>query len=130
MLCFFRKLAVLILIIGLPLQNLHAVAMPFCAPDKATKAADALPAQDGAHDSAQFGTVAGHDHADHQHTSADTSKACDGCSLCQVCSAPAIASVTIDLLLDPVHTPPLAFAIHPSLFVPEQLQRPPSQFLA
>jgi hypothetical protein len=123
---FLKKLALLMLIAGLPLQNLHAVAMPLCNQDKETTAAHPQSALDGA----QVGEMDEHDHADHQHTSVDTNKACDGCSQCQVCSAPAIASVAIDVLLDPVQTPPLTLAIHPSLFVPEQLQRPPSQFLA
>ena len=122
------------LIAGLPLQNLHAVAMPLCNQDKETTAAHAHPALDSAQADAQFGAhsgvVADHDHGDHQRAAANTNKACDGCSQCQVCSAPAVASVAIDVLLDVVQTPPLALAIHPSLFVPEQLQRPPSQVLA
>ena len=113
------------LMAGLPLQNLHAIAMPFCAPDQQTTAAHAHPAEDGAHDGAQVGAQADQDHTDHQHAAADTGKACDGCSQCHACSAPALASVAIDVSLDIVQTPPLAFAIHPSLFVPEQLQRPP-----
>ena len=116
------------LMAGLPLQNLHAVAMPFCAPDKEPAAAHAHPAQDGAQ--VIETEMAEHDHAGHQHTSADTNKACDGCSQCQVCSAPAVASVAIDVSFDAVQTPPSAITIHPSLFIPEQLQRPPSQFLA
>ena len=125
------------LIAGLPLQNLHAVAMPFCASGQETTAAHAHPAQDGSHRaqadarvSADAGSAAEQDRADHQHASADTGNACDGCSQCQACSAPALASVAIDVMLDIVQTPPLTFAIHPSLFTPEQLQRPPSQFLA
>ena len=114
------------LIAGLPLQNLHAVAMPLCNQDKATAATHQQSAPDGA----PVVEAAEHDHADHQHASADTEKACDGCSQCQACSAPALASVAIDVMLDIVQTPPLAFAIHPSLFIPEQLQRPPSQFPA
>ena len=116
------------LIAGLPLQNLHAVAMPFCTNDKAAAAAHAHPALDGAPDIET--TAAGHDHGDHQHAAADVNAACDGCSVCQACSAPAVASAAVDVLLDPVQTPPPAIAIHPSLFVPEQLQRPPSQFAA
>lgn len=123
------------LIAGLPLQNLHAVTMPFCAPDQAPAAAHAHPAQAGGHGSsaqsdAQFGAMAGHDHADHQHAAAGTNKACDGCSQCQACSAPAIVSMTIDALLDPIQTQPPVLTGHPTLFFPEQLQRPPSQFLA
>ena len=116
------------LVTGLPLQNLHAVAMPFCNQDKAATAAHAHPAPAGA--PVMETAAADHDHGDHQHAAADFNAACDGCSVCQACSAPAVASVAIDVLLDPVRTPPPAFAIHPSLFVPEQLQRPPSQFLA
>ena len=120
---------------GIPLQNLHAVVMPFCAPDQQTTPAPAHPAQAGAHDGAHMGAQVGapaeHAHdGDHQHAAADTGNACNGCSQCQACSAPALASVAMDVLLDIVQTSPLAFAIHPSLFTPEQLQRPPSQFLA
>lgn len=116
------------LIAGLPLQNLHAVAMPLCNNDKATTAAHAHSAPDGVPGIET--AAADHDHGDHQHAAADINAACDGCSVCQACSAPAVASVAIDVLLDPVETPPLGFATHPSLFVPEQLQRPPSQFVA
>jgi hypothetical protein len=139
MLQFIRKLAVLVVIAGLPMQNLHAVVMPFCAHDQQTKAAvHAHPAQDGAHETshvggdikAQSAAPGEHDHADHQHASADTANACDGCSQCQACSAPALASAAMHAILDIVQAPPFAFAIYPSLFVPEQLQRPPLQFLA
>ena len=114
------------LIAGLPLQNLHAVAMPMCNQYQESMAAHVHSAQDGA----QSGEMAGHDHADHQSTAIDTDKACDGCSLCQVCSAPAVASVAIDVLLDFAQTLPPALISHLSLFVPEQLQRPPLQFVA
>ena len=55
---------------------------------------------------------------------------CDGCSMCNACSAPAIASAAIDVLLDPIQTQPPVLTSHLTLFFPEQLQRPPSQFLA
>jgi hypothetical protein len=119
---FLKILALLMLIAGLSLQNVHAVAMPVCNQDQQTAAAHPQ--------SAQAGDTAEHDHADHQHTSTAADKACDGCGLCQVCSAPAVASVAIDVLLDFVQTPPPALISHPSLFVPEQLQRPPRAVLA
>ena len=116
---FLKKLALLLLIAGLPLQNLHAVSMPMCNQDQQSTVAHTHAAQ--ADDAAE------HHHADGQDTSPvnDKDKACDGCNLCQVCSAPALASASTIVLLDVVHTPPPALISRLSLFVPEQLQRPP-----
>lgn len=118
MFSFCRKLAVFALIACLPLQNLHAVSMPLCTQDQDTTAAS--------HQHADDVDVAGHDH---ESTASDNDLDCDGCCLCHACSAPAIASAGIDVLLDFVQTSPPALTSHVSLFAPEQLQRPPSQFL-
>ena len=109
-----RKIAVLLLIFSLPLQSLHAVAMPVCGQDEQKAAAQ--------HEHAQQGDAAGHEH---DNGTQDVDPACDGCSLCHACSAPAIASVAIELSLDAVETPPATPLSHLSLFVPEQPQRPP-----
>ena len=114
------------LIAGLPLQNLHAVSMPNCVQDKQSMAAH----HQSAPDVAQGGERADHDHAEHQHASSDTNTVCDGCGLCQACSAPAVASAAIDVLLESAYTSPPVLTTHASLFIPEQLQRPPLQFLA
>ena len=119
---FLRKLALLMLIAGLPLQGLHAAAMPVCGQDKEEAAVHPQFAQEG--------DVVAHDHNDQSHASSDADTACDGCSTCQACSAPAVASTAIDVSLTPEQTPPPALAIHPSLFVPEQLRRPPRAVLA
>lgn len=109
-----RKITVLLLMCGLPVQSLHAVAMPLCNQDGQKTAA--------LHEHAQQGDAAGQEH-DNDVT--DTDSACDGCDLCHTCSAPTIASIAIDVLLDTVETPPAAPLSHISLFVPEQPQRPP-----
>lgn len=109
-----KKIAVLLLIFSLPLQSLHAIAMPLCSQDEQQTAAQ--------HEHAQQGDAAGHEHDD---GAPDVNRTCDGCSLCHACSAPAIASIAIDLSLDRVETPKATPLSHISLFVPEQPQRPP-----
>jgi hypothetical protein len=123
---FLKTLAMLMLIAGLPLQNLHAAAMPVCSQGGESSAAH----HQSAPDVAQVGEMAEHDHADHQHASPETNAICDGCGQCQACSAPAVASAALDVLLDPVYTSPPVLTTHASLFVPEQLQRPPLQSAA
>ena len=90
MLNFCRKLAVLILIAGLPLQNMHAFAMPLCDHDAQTKAASQPHSHDGE------GAAQEHEHS----TSSDVKLACDGCSMCQACSAPAVAGVAFEFSND------------------------------
>ena len=114
MLDFCRKLAVFILIAGLPLQNMHAVAMPLCNQDEQKTVAQ--------HEHAQQGDAVEHQHDD---GAPDANLVCGGCGLCQACSAPAIASVAIDVSLDTIESPPATPLSHISLFVPEQPQRPP-----
>ena len=109
MLDIFRKLAVLILMAGLPLQTMHAYAMPFCDHD----APAAQASEQHAHDA---GAAEHHEHA----ANSGVKLVCDGCSMCNA----------IDVLLDPIQTQPPVLTSHLTLFFPEQLQRPPSQFLA
>ena len=119
MFSFCRKLAVLILMAGLPLQTMHAYAMPFCDHD-------APAAQTSEHHAHEADAAEHHEHA----PNSGVKLVCDGCSMCNACSAPAIASAAIDVLLDPIQTQPPILTSHLTLFFPEQLQRPPSQFLA
>ena len=114
---FCRKLAVFLLVACVPLQNLHAVSMPVCTPEHETAAS---------HQHVDDVDVVAHEH---DSTVSDNGVGCDGCCLCHACSAPAIASVTMDVKLDAVYTLPPAIASRLSLFVPEQPQRPPRAVL-
>lgn len=115
MLNFFRKLAVLILIAGLPLQNMHAFAMPLCDHDAQTTNA----AQPHTHEA----EAVEHDHE--QSTSSGFKLACDGCSMCQVCSAPAVAAVALEFSNNATTSALLSYAVSAFSFFPEHHFRPP-----
>ena len=112
---FFRKLAVLILIAGLPLQNLHAFAMPLCDHDAQTTAASQPHSHDGE------GAAQEHEHS----TSSDVKLACDGCSMCQACSAPAVAGVAFEFSNDAGTSAPIAYSVSAISSLPEHHFRPP-----
>ena len=111
---FFRKLAVFILIAGLPLQNLHAFAMPLCDHDGQTTEAPQAHAHDG--DAAEH---------DHEHAASGVKLACDGCSMCQVCSAPAVAGVAFEFSNDAGTSAPISYSASVVSFFPEHHFRPP-----
>ena len=114
MLGFCRKLAVFILIAGLPLQNMHAIAMPLCDDGKTTQASQK-------HEHA--GDAAEHSHE--RSTSSDFKSVCDGCNLCQVCSAPAVAGVAFEFSNDAGTSAPMAYSVSAISFFPEHHFRPP-----
>jgi hypothetical protein len=116
---FLKLCALWLLIAGLPLQNLHAVAMPFCAPVEASAAVQHQPGHGSA--------AADHEADHHQPVSAAVNASCDGCGLCDVCSAPAIASMGLGISFDAVDVPPAVLPSRLTLFDPEQPQRPPKQ---
>jgi len=113
MLNLLKKCALLLLVLSLPLPSLHALAMPLCNPDAQ---------RSDMHQHSHGGDAAEHNH-DQQ--APDINLTCDGCSMCQVCSAPAIASSALDFSLDVVAAPPSTPGNSLTLFVPEQPQRPP-----
>ena len=112
---FFRRFAIFILIAGLPLQNMHASAMPLCEQDAQTPQA----AQQHTHD----GDAAEHEH-EHS-TSSGTKLACDGCSTCQACSAPALAGVAFEVASEPGASAPVSYSVSTFSFFPEYHFRPP-----
>ncbi|OGA37348.1 MAG: hypothetical protein A3G80_07760 [Betaproteobacteria bacterium RIFCSPLOWO2_12_FULL_62_13b] len=112
MLNLLRKSALLLLILSLPMQSQHALAMLLCDPGDQSTAAQQL----------SHGDVAEHD-ADHQIP--DINLTCDGCGMYHTCLAPAIASNILDVALDMVATLQATGSISFALFIPEQSQRPP-----
>ena len=135
MLKFLKKLLLLLVVCGLPLQNLHAAVMPVCNQDRDQQTSVE-------HQHPHNGKASEHQHhqnqqteqqrAGHQHDngSSDTKLSCDGCNLCNACSAPAVASVSINVSLDTVEAPLPVATSHISLFDPEQLHRPPLAVLS
>ncbi len=123
MIRWLKVVAMSVLMLSLPLQSVHGLTMPSCGDADAEHAAGAGEHQ---HDIAhQHDTDIAADA--HQDMAADINLVCDGCSNCQACSAPAVASAVIDMLSDAVDVFPLALTSHIPLFDPEQLQRPPLQ---
>ena len=112
---FFRKLTVFILIAGLPLQNMHALAMPLCDHDTQTTQASQAHSHDGE------AAAQDHEHA----ASSGVQLACDGCSMCQACSAPAVAGVVFEFSNDAGTSAPIAYSVSAISFFPEHHFRPP-----
>jgi hypothetical protein len=137
MFTFWRKLLVVLLMCGLPLQGLHAAAMTQCAqnepagaaayPQHAEHAQHAAHPQDSGHEAAHESGIAHHHDDGDVGAAADGKFACDGCNFCQACSAPAMPSVAIVLSMQSAETPQPAPPCHIVLFEPEQPQRPPLQ---
>ena len=112
---FLRKLAILVLIAGLPLQNLHAFAMPLCDHDAQTTTASQAHTHDG--DAAEH---------DHEHaTSSGIKLACDGCNMCQACSAPAVAGLAFEFSSETGTSAPISYSASVFSFFPEHHLRPP-----
>jgi ABC-type nickel/cobalt efflux system permease component RcnA len=116
---FLKTLALLFLMAAMPLQNLHAVVMPFCALAGETNTGHQHAAQSDAAGAQE------HDHSHHDQTTSDVNLGCDGCGMCNACSAPALASLLNNLSTHAADTPPAVPASHISLFDPERLHRPP-----
>ncbi len=113
MLKLLKKCALLLLMFILPVQSLHALAMPVC-----NQVDQATTVQQYSHD----GNVAGHE--DDRQTS-DINLTYDGCSMCHTCPACAIASNVLDVSLDIAATLQATPGSSVTLFIPEQPQRPP-----
>ena len=115
MLNFRRKILVLILIAGLPLQNMHAFAMPLCDHDTQTTQASQAHSHDGE------AAAQDHEHA----ASSGVQLACDGCSMCQACSAPAVAGVAFEFSNDAGTSAPISYPVSVISYFPEHHFRPP-----
>ena len=114
MLNIYRKLAVLILVVGLPLQNMHAYAMPLCDHGGQTAQASEGHAHDGSAD----------EH--HEHSSNSGVKlVCDGCSMCHACSAPAVAGVAFEFANSAGTSAPIFYSVSVFSFFPDDHFRPP-----
>ena len=112
-----RKFLLICLMLWLPLQGYAATTMPFCQQgthDQKTHHQMSAMAQDGQ------ATNAGHD----QHNG-KANTACDGCTLCHMCSAMALPLFAAQAHIKPdnLYTIPAQAAFNPHF--PEQLQRPP-----
>ena len=134
----FKRLFLLMLVCGLPLQNLHAAVMPVCNQDRDQQTSvqhqhprDAN-ASEHQHPQQTDQQHTDDRHAEHQHDdgSSDSKLVCDGCNLCNACSAPAVASLSINVSIDTVEAPLPVATSHISLFDPEQLHRPPLALLS
>ncbi len=118
MLNLLKKCALLLLMFILPMQSLHALAMPVC-----NQSDQATTVQHHFHD----GDVVEHD--DDRQTP-DINVTHDGCSVSHTCSACAIPSNVLDVSLDSVATLQATPSSSVMLFIPEQPQRPPLAVLA
>lgn len=113
MLNLLRKCALLLLILSLPMQSQHALAMLLCSQGYQSTAAQQY---------SNHWDAAEHD-ANHQ--APDINLTCNGCGMYHTCSAPAIASNILDVSLAIVATLQATPSSPITLFIPEQPQRPP-----
>jgi len=112
---WMRKFILLCLLLWLPLQGYAATLMPFCSH-----------AQQHQMNQEHLHVLPDTDHVQQHHApSSDANHACDDCSLCHMCGALALPSLTSDLqaVQNQVYGLQIQLAYTPHY--PEQPQRPP-----
>ena len=121
----WRCFLLVVFMLWLPMRGFAAVAMPFCM--------HALGDSDGVQMNVAHHDHTHHKHLDHSplpaythyHQGHTTGLLCNECGACHLACAPLAPCVTVSFVVPCGHTfgdlPPAS----PSLFVPEQLERPP-----
>lgn len=119
------RLLVLALALWLPLQGMAGIVMPLCQADAAAAAHGTRHAGTMAHGTDQAAGDAAPSDNPSQPDAPPTHGFCNGCSVCQECSAAALPTHAAAPGLIPTSEPTaVPAASHPEYF-PERLQRPP-----
>lgn len=128
-----KRIVLLLLAFWLPAQGFAGIAMPFCG----THGNGGPPADHGWHavHLAQHGVPHDSQGLDHQSPAADPPAsqdgdsrglpACDGCSLCQQCSAPALPAATVTARPVIADAQPTLAVLPPRPVFLASFQRPP-----
>lgn len=124
MVAWLRKFIVFVIVAGLQLQNVHAFVMPLCDHDEAT-ATHQHPQDGNATDRHAHDGSAGEGLQDGHASAAGVKAVCDGCSMCQACSAPAMVSMALQFIRDTADAAPRSYLPVVIASLPERHFRPP-----
>jgi hypothetical protein len=118
----WRGLVLVVVMLWLPMQGFAAVAMPFCMHALGDSGGVQM---NGAHHHQHHNHHGPSPGDTHHDQSTPTGLLCNECGACHLACAPVAPCVTVSLVAPGGHAFGFLPPASPSLFIPEQLERPP-----